>query len=64
MSHSHNHLNCKPVWGVCNEGILTYFCDYEECSNEYCADMGHCECKCHSGKVCNCGYEWPREDRK
>lgn len=36
------------------------YCDYEECSNPDCTDLGHCNCNCHSGRTCTCGYVWPK----
>lgn len=58
---AHNHENCtRPQWGaVCNEGVTSAPCDYEGCGDEYCVPVGHCECKCHSGKTCGCGFKWP-----
>lgn len=45
-------------------GIVFTYCDYEDCHNEWCSDIGHCECLCHSGKGCDCGYDWPRMEKK
>lgn len=59
---SHNHANCtNPLWGaVCIGGALGTYCNDDQCDNEFCENLGHCECKCHSGKTCLCGYKWPR----
>lgn len=63
---SHTHENCPQPWPyACNNGIATCICDYPDCDNEYCVSAGHCECKCHSGKTCECGnYSWPRMEKQ
>lgn len=63
MSRSHNHENCPLEWQHCNKGILTDYCYDDNCHNEYCVDLGHCECNCHSGKTCGCGYQWDRMEK-
>jgi hypothetical protein len=60
MSRSHNHDNCTYSAAYCTSGVLTLLCEAENCFNEYCVDLGHCPCKCHSGKTCACGYQWER----
>lgn len=59
---AHNHESCNAhYWGAtCTSGVVTSTCGYETCDNEYCSDIGHCECLCHSGKTCGCGHTWPR----
>lgn len=61
---SHRHDTCpKPTYGnTCLSGILLGDCEYEPCDNPECEQVGHCECLCHSGKTCNCGYQWPRQE--
>ncbi|WP_436747586.1 hypothetical protein [Streptomyces sp. URMC 129] len=41
---------------------MTDYCEYEGCGDEYCLDVGHCACLCHSGKTCPCGHRWPRQE--
>lgn len=54
---SHEHETCaRPE---CSEGMIFGPC-YEECPSEDCTVVGHCDCKCHSGKVCACGHTWPK----
>jgi hypothetical protein len=60
MSRSHNHNNCPTAYGECVSGVLTSYCDDDNCHNEYCMELGHCPCECHSGKTCDCGYQWER----
>lgn len=59
----HTHDDCTyPQYGdACTSGMLTGVCEYEECSNEYCVNLGHCNCKCHSGKTCYCGHMWEKD---
>jgi hypothetical protein len=58
---AHNHDNCtNPTGAVCTSGVVSDYCDFETCDNEYCSELGHCECLCHSGKTCGCGHQWPR----
>jgi hypothetical protein len=58
---AHNHDNCtNPTGAVCTSGVVSDYCDFETCDNEYCSELGHCECLCHSGKTCGCGHQWPK----
>ena len=66
---AHRHESCdNPSHGmVCTEGRITDYCYSEapyECFDEYCSDLGHCACLCHSGKTCGCGYSWPRMEKR
>lgn len=66
---SHEHESCTnpkggDVGSVCNEGMLLGYCDWPECPNPDCMVIGHCDCKCHSGKTCGCGHTWPRMDKQ
>ena len=53
---AHNHENCKEYG--CEGGMIFGPCS-EECPADDCTVVGHCECKCHSGKTCGCGFKWP-----
>lgn len=56
---AHNHDTC-PRPG-CNTGVLWDYCDYEDCNDPTCTEVGHCDCLCHSGKTCPCGrHSWQR----
>jgi len=54
---AHNHENCtRPTYGnSCVNGVLWGSCDFEGCDNLECEELGHCKCKCHTGKTCKCG---------
>lgn len=60
MAHNHDSCNAYTWSAICTSGVVTATCGYEDCDNEYCSDIGHCECLCHSGKTCECGHTWPR----
>jgi hypothetical protein len=55
---AHTHENCPK--DLCVMGAVYGPCSWEYCPNDDCQVVGHCACKCHSGKLCDCGYRWPR----
>lgn len=61
---AHNHETCGGTGkGFCYEGLLLGPC-YEDCPNDECEVVGHCDCLCHSGKECGCGHVWPRMEKQ
>lgn len=63
---AHEHETCtRPRGGAaCTLGVVTDYCDWPDCGNEYCSPAGHCTCHCHDGKTCECGHVWPRQPKK
>lgn len=55
----HNHFDCDSHYSGCQEGIIWGFCDDGEgyCPAPDCVILGHCTCKCHTGRVCILGCE-------
>lgn len=53
---AHQHATCtRPTGGsACIGGHLVDYCSSPNCYNDQCEFVGHCRCRCHTGKTCDC----------